>query len=278
MHSPSLLRLFIMLSLSISFGTYIGLTYKVYGSLFHDSDIYLTEVGQFGFILATISYLIWAVLYDFVGFKNSYTVILVIQIFLSFSMHRVSKDRLLFKIWVSMSWVCEAGHYSILALFIQEIYGYRQQGRIKAVFLVGFGLMQHTVCLVTKLVIPLDGWQVVFQAYGILSSLSLVRAFYCGSDLELRQKTRGSAASYEYRRAVIQASKQNDRNMYQRPQPHYVDENRMAARHKGKIASEPSSPKEYLLNRKNGPRNHPTAAADENVFGNQQAVERKKRY
>lgn len=117
--TPNLLRMFMMLSFSITFGSFTKVSFKIFGSLFHDDDMYLTDVGQLAFGMATISYFVWSLLNCFMGFKSTYTIILCIQIFISFSIMNICNDRLLYKIWISMACVCEAGHYAIIPVFIQ---------------------------------------------------------------------------------------------------------------------------------------------------------------
>ena len=57
--SINLVSLFFMLALSLTFGFYTKVTFKSYGSLFHDDDSYLTQVCQIGLLLQSIFYMVW---------------------------------------------------------------------------------------------------------------------------------------------------------------------------------------------------------------------------
>lgn len=85
------------------------LTFKSYGNLIIQDDAYLTEVGQLGFLLSGISYILWWGFYQLIGFRRTYYIILVVQILITTTYGHITTSRPLFKMWVSLSWVCQAG-------------------------------------------------------------------------------------------------------------------------------------------------------------------------
>ena len=58
-NSNELFKLYMTFAFSISFGMFTQLTFKSYGNLIIQDDAYLTEVGQLGFLLSGISYILW---------------------------------------------------------------------------------------------------------------------------------------------------------------------------------------------------------------------------
>lgn len=121
-NSGELFKLFMTFAFSISFGMFTQLTFKSYGILVIPDDSYLTEVGQLGFLLSGIFYIIWWGLYQLIGFKRTYYVILMLQILITTTYGHISASKALFKSWVSVSWISNAGQQIILMNLIYNQY------------------------------------------------------------------------------------------------------------------------------------------------------------
>jgi hypothetical protein len=67
-----------MVTLSISSGFFTKVTFKSYGSIQINDDIFLTQVAIYGFVTAASSRFLWPFLQGIVGFKTVYTIILCI--------------------------------------------------------------------------------------------------------------------------------------------------------------------------------------------------------
>jgi len=67
-----------MTSFSLTFGFFTKVSFKTWGSLYHDDDQYLTQVAFTGLACASTSYILWGLLMQYVGFKNVYMMILVL--------------------------------------------------------------------------------------------------------------------------------------------------------------------------------------------------------
>ena len=114
-----------MASFSLTFGFFTKVSFKTWGSLYHDDDQYLTSVGFIGLLCASISYILWGVFVQWVGFKTVYMVILVLQLVIIFTFNGVSHDRGYYKAWIAMAWILETGYLTIIRPFIHSIYGFR---------------------------------------------------------------------------------------------------------------------------------------------------------
>ena len=102
-----------MLSLSLSFCFFIKVAYKSYGSTIYSNDKFLTLAGNYGFITAAISKFVCAAIGQKVGFKKVYIGILCLEIFLAFTINRVSGNPYLYSLYICGANFCEGGHFSI---------------------------------------------------------------------------------------------------------------------------------------------------------------------
>ena len=98
-----------MIILSMMFAFFMKVAFKSYGSTIYQDDFYLTNVAKMGFLTAAISRFGWAVLQEYLGFKTVYMILLLLRIFLSFTMTTVADNRTMYAIWVCISWSCEGG-------------------------------------------------------------------------------------------------------------------------------------------------------------------------
>ena len=121
----SLVYFFVVTSFSLTFGFFTKVSFKTWGSLYHDDDQYLTEVAKIGLLCAAFSFIIWAFLMQWLGFKNVYVMILVLQIAIILSFSSVSHDRTFYKAWIAMAWILESGNLTIIRPFIHSVYGFK---------------------------------------------------------------------------------------------------------------------------------------------------------
>ena len=112
-----------MIVFSMMFAFFMKVAFKSYGSTIYQDDVYLTNTGKVGFLTAAISRFGWAALQEVLGFKKVYTVLLLLQIGLAFSMTSIATNPTLYTIWVCAAWSCEGGQQSIFPPLAGQVYG-----------------------------------------------------------------------------------------------------------------------------------------------------------
>jgi hypothetical protein len=122
----------------------------------------LTHVGFTGLLCAASSYIVWGLLMQYIGFKNVYMIILVLQITIIFTFSSVSHNRTFYKAWISLAWMLETGYLTIIRPFIHSIYGLKIGNQINSLFLIGFGVVFLLIIVIANFLIPLYGWPVLF--------------------------------------------------------------------------------------------------------------------
>ena len=116
-------------------GLFYGLTVaNVYKSsaahLIEDS--FLTKVGMAGSMCNGGSRVIWSTIYDYVGFKKVYGVLLVLQLIAASVIYSaISKEtEYLYFAVVSLSFLCEGGHFALFPPITVYVFGSKSGGQI----------------------------------------------------------------------------------------------------------------------------------------------------
>ena len=121
--SRAFVLIYIMNMLSVITGYFTVNNFKKFAQL---NDIrnenYLAWVGSAAAIFNAIRF-IWSFATDYFSYKSVYSVLLVIQIVLSFTMGLVDTSPVLFAIWVSLLMFCEGGHFTLIPNALKKIYG-----------------------------------------------------------------------------------------------------------------------------------------------------------
>jgi len=129
-----------MLFLSVTYDFFMKISFKVYGGLYHNDDMYLTQIGMLGYFFAGLARMCAPLIMQKYGFFNTYTICLVIQAFLAFTIRLVAPYKSVYEVYCVMSMMCEGTHFSIFPPLSGAIYGPVLQIPVNALFFVAFGL------------------------------------------------------------------------------------------------------------------------------------------
>lgn len=114
-----------MLTLSLCFPFFIKVAYKSYGSTIYADDHFLTQAGNRGFLAAAASKFICGFLGQKFGFKKVYIGILLLEIFLAFSINSISSNPGMYSVYIILANFCEGGHFSIFPPLALKVYGFK---------------------------------------------------------------------------------------------------------------------------------------------------------
>ena len=115
--------LYIMNTLSVFTGFFAVNNFKQYGiknGLTNES--YLAWVGSVAAVMNSIRF-VWSFATDHFSYKTVYSVMLVMQIVLDFTIPLVAENDVFFAIWVALLLLCEGGHFTIVPNVLKKIYG-----------------------------------------------------------------------------------------------------------------------------------------------------------
>ena len=97
--------------------------FKSYGlKVFGYDDYFLTTVGSVGFFFGALRF-IWALLVDKIGFKKTYAIILVIQMFTSLTINVLGQYPAVYFIWVTLLLTCEGAHFAMAPAICPKLFG-----------------------------------------------------------------------------------------------------------------------------------------------------------
>jgi len=82
---------------------YLAANFKSLGLQEIGSDHFITIVGAIGAVANGISRVGWATLFDYFGFKKVYVSIVVLLIINAFTLTLISSNKVLYLIWVAVS-------------------------------------------------------------------------------------------------------------------------------------------------------------------------------
>ena len=101
----------IMALISMCQGLFTAYVFKSYGEIYIADDAFITTVGTFAAVSNGLARVYWSNLQDVFGYKCIYFTILVIQIFVGFTIQMVNKSKPLYFIWIFASFSCLGGHF-----------------------------------------------------------------------------------------------------------------------------------------------------------------------
>jgi Na+/melibiose symporter-like transporter len=116
-------KLFVMLFSSVTYCFFVKVGNKVFGSLYHENDSFLTITSMEGYFFAACARFAAPILMQKIGFFKTYSLALIIEIVLATTFVYVAKEPHLFRIWVIVSLMCEGTHFSIFPPLSGQIYG-----------------------------------------------------------------------------------------------------------------------------------------------------------
>ena len=121
--SQQFIIIYIMNMLSVITGFFTVNNFKTFAQKndIKDED-YLAWVGSAAAICNSIRF-VWSFATDHFSYKSVYTILLVMQIALCFTMQLIDDNKALFAIWVSLLLLCEGGHFTVMPNVLKKIYG-----------------------------------------------------------------------------------------------------------------------------------------------------------
>lgn len=164
--------------LSIFFGTYIVGTYKSFGAQHIHDEQFLSVVGAFASIFGCLRFT-WSFLIDHYTFKRVYGVLICLQTFLAFTFPLVARVKPLFLIWVSLTFYCEGGHFTLAPAIYKKLFG--EEG--SRVFACGFsfiGIASLVMIVMVELFfkrIGFEGFIVMFGGFNLVALILLINVF-----------------------------------------------------------------------------------------------------
>mmetsp|Transcript_7399 Transcript_7399/g.8359 ORF Transcript_7399/g.8359 Transcript_7399/m.8359 type:complete len:178 (-) Transcript_7399:135-668(-) len=130
--------LWVMVILSSSYPYYIASNFKTYEQRDLHDDRFITLVGSLGAVMNGVSRGFWSTLMDYIGFKATYLSLLILQISVSFTFVLIHEIKILYLIWVMISFSTLGGHFSIFPTLCAKIYGPQMGGKMYAFLFTGF--------------------------------------------------------------------------------------------------------------------------------------------
>jgi MFS family permease len=167
-----------MVYLSVSYGQFLGSTFKTYGEEEITDDSFITAVGSIAAIANGISRGIWATLQDKYGFKTIFFIILVVEICLSYTLSFIRYWKILYLIWITLSLFWMGGHFSITPTVYAKIYGLKTGGKVYSFMFSTYLLSNTTGLVLAKLMLPNYGYNAIFLVLSIMITVSFVLLFY----------------------------------------------------------------------------------------------------
>eukprot|EP01016_Furgasonia_blochmanni_P000224 TRINITY_DN10010_c0_g1_i1.p1 TRINITY_DN10010_c0_g1~~TRINITY_DN10010_c0_g1_i1.p1 ORF type:complete len:474 (-),score=72.54 TRINITY_DN10010_c0_g1_i1:60-1481(-) len=143
---------------------YLAFNYKSYGLNKFHHDHFINMVGFFGMATNGLTRPIWGLVYDWLGFKWTTRIILVIQTTLLGSMTFLEREEL-FMVWICMMFSTEGGLYVILPAETIRTFGVDYGTRILPFISISNQLMKVSFIVINAVLIPQFGPQPTFTFF-----------------------------------------------------------------------------------------------------------------
>jgi Na+/melibiose symporter-like transporter len=91
-------------------------------------DHVLSLAGSVGMLCNGISKFVWATMFDYIGFKKVYRILLFLQVIACSTIFFARDRAVLYVIVVSLTFFCEGGHFSLFPPTCVKIFGIKSGG------------------------------------------------------------------------------------------------------------------------------------------------------
>jgi OFA family oxalate/formate antiporter-like MFS transporter len=134
-------------------------------------DVFQASVGGIAAVFNGCGRLLWGILSDAIGFKNSFTLLTIIQGLFMSTYQYSGKSRLAFTANTCALFFCLAGNLALMPAAVQRVFGPHAGAAIYGVLFSSFAVASTVGSTVTKKLAVTIGWSGVFKA---LAAMSLV--------------------------------------------------------------------------------------------------------
>lgn len=139
-----------------------------------NGDGYQALVGGLGALFNGLGRLFWGTLSDKIGFKNSFTILTLIQAGLHFVFTKSSSSKAAFAVALCSSYFLMAGNFALMPPAIARLYGPKQGTLIYGILFSAFGTASIGGMYLSKALKAAYGWDGSFR---ILASMSIFACF-----------------------------------------------------------------------------------------------------
>mmetsp|Transcript_32581 Transcript_32581/g.56436 ORF Transcript_32581/g.56436 Transcript_32581/m.56436 type:complete len:310 (+) Transcript_32581:3453-4382(+) len=171
------LHLFLASLSSVFFGYFVATSYKSFGDEDISDDEFMAAVGAVSAFCNGVARIFWGFLMERTSFRQTYSLLLVIQAGLASTIFFTVTRPTLYFIWVCGSLACEGGHFTVFAAVIAKMHGNVMGGRIYGIFFYNFGISSALVLLVDLYLTDLVGYLPIFLMCSIMSVASLASMY-----------------------------------------------------------------------------------------------------
>lgn len=160
--------------MSICQGTYISYIFKNYGLQSINDDGFLTTVGTIGAVSNGLSRSFWAYLLDKFPTKYIFGALFLIQISIGFTMELIKSEKILYLIWIAISYWCLGGHFSMTPTVWAKLYGNKTGGQVYSIVFLFFIPSPIIALILSRTLYKELGYGKILYILGGLTCLSFV--------------------------------------------------------------------------------------------------------
>jgi hypothetical protein len=132
----------------------------------------LSVIGAVASICACLRFT-WGFLIDHYSYKTVYGILITVQILLAFTFPLVVANKVLFLIWVSLTYFCEGGHFTLAPAIYKKLFG-DEGSRIFGWGFAFIGIASLIKIIMLELFFTKIGFEGFLIIYGIFNVMALV--------------------------------------------------------------------------------------------------------
>lgn len=119
-------------------GIFVSFVFKSYGLENIPDDAFITTVGTIGALCNGLSRSFWANLIDRFSYKIVFSALLILQIVIGFTIDLIKEYKILYLLWVAMSFFTLGGYFSMTPTICAKMYGNKTGGQVYSVVFIFF--------------------------------------------------------------------------------------------------------------------------------------------
>ncbi|CDW78984.1 UNKNOWN [Stylonychia lemnae] len=183
--SQRFLCMWIMLFLSMFYGMFMANAFKSLGVKNNLDDITLTIAGSIGSIMNGGSRIFWPIQQDKSSFEwvrylisnqhlQVYKIILVTQLLTSTTLYFIAHNKILYIIWVAVSFFCLGGQFTIFPTACVHYFGLEIGPKVYAILFTAIGSSSLMGYFIGKYFLQIFGYEFFFALSAMMTLTSLL--------------------------------------------------------------------------------------------------------
>lgn len=172
--SFDLIPLVLVITLSVQFPCFMNVNFMVFGSKLQLDSEFTSTIGSFSFLVSVAGKLIVGILYDKLGYRMAFYLVLVMQVVITLLIYHISWSKFGFAVSMFVIYFVYGAHLGLYPTISQKLFGVNNGPKAFGIIIFGMNLANLIGGAGSSFLIGYFGWEHVFVYFFFCTIISTV--------------------------------------------------------------------------------------------------------